>query len=148
VARPRRQSEGPASKGSSDYTAASIQVLRTDRGAQAPGDDIGSTDQRGLHQLVWEVVDNSIDEAMANVATCIDVTIHDDGRVEVVDDGRGIPVGKYTSARMPSRSYTRCRTPAASSVGRAGLRWPARVGVSGQCTVGRDAREARTEALT
>ena len=82
------------------YTAADIQVLE---GLQAvrkrPGMYIGSTDARGLHQLVWEVVDNSIDEAMANQATRIDITLHADGRCEVVDDGRGIPVDRHSTGK-------------------------------------------------
>ncbi len=58
---------------------------------------IGSTGERGLHHLIWEVVDNSVDEAMAGYASTVDVTIHEDGSVEVKDDGRGIPVALHAS---------------------------------------------------
>src|SRR5699024_7355096 len=62
-----------------------------------PGMYIGSTGPRGLHHLIWEVVDNSVDEAMAGHASKVIVRLMEDGGVEVTDDGRGIPVGMHAS---------------------------------------------------
>ena len=88
---------------STEYGADQIQILEgLEAVRKRPGMYIGSTSARGLHHLVYEIVDNSVDEALAGVCDNIQVTINKDGSVTVIDNGRGIPIGINHKAGIPA----------------------------------------------
>ncbi|MGH7729056.1 MAG: DNA topoisomerase (ATP-hydrolyzing) subunit B [Vulcanimicrobiaceae bacterium] len=106
-----------------DYTADQIEALRGLEGVRRrPGMYVGDTSERGLHQLVYEVVDNAVDEALAGVATAITVEFRADGSCYVEDDGRGIPVDEHPEEKVSALQVVMTMLHAGGKFGKGGYK--------------------------
>ena len=105
------------------YTAKDIRVLKGLEAVRSrPAMYIGSTGPRGLHHILYEVVDNSIDEVFAGACDKIDVTLHPDGSAEVIDNGRGIPVEEHPTEKRSALEVVMTTLHAGAKFGGAGYK--------------------------
>jgi len=113
----------PKEKTTPAYDAKAIQVLEgLEPVRRRPGMYIGSTDNRGLHHLIYEIVDNSTDEALAGFCTRIEVTLHQDGSASVADNGRGIPVDIMKDQGKPALEVVMTKLHAGGKFGGGGYK--------------------------
>ena len=111
---------------SADYTSRDIEVLEgLEAVRRRPGMYIGSTDERGLHHLIYEIVDNAVDEAMAGHCSRIIVTILADGSARIEDDGRGVPIDKHPQTGLTGLETVMTTLHAGAKFGGGGTRCPA-----------------------